>query len=71
MGIHHTTIQVHDAADDRFCYSQVCDGESKDFAANRAGLSTDSSKEKTMSDNTTIGSGCMKSDKVVKSDPKV
>jgi Co/Zn/Cd efflux system component len=25
MGIDHATIQVHDAADARFCYSETCD----------------------------------------------
>ena len=27
MGIDHTTIQVHDASDPHFCYSQTCDWE--------------------------------------------
>eukprot|EP00599_Poterioochromonas_sp_BG-1_P012662 CAMPEP_0173164256 /NCGR_PEP_ID=MMETSP1105-20130129/20457_1 /TAXON_ID=2985 /ORGANISM="Ochromonas sp., Strain BG-1" /LENGTH=474 /DNA_ID=CAMNT_0014084567 /DNA_START=64 /DNA_END=1488 /DNA_ORIENTATION=+ len=27
LGIHHTTIQVHNSADPRFCYSETCDHE--------------------------------------------
>lgn len=29
MGIDHATVQVHDAADQAFCYSQVCEGENE------------------------------------------
>ena len=27
LGCDHATIQVHDSCDERFCYSETCDGE--------------------------------------------
>jgi hypothetical protein len=47
LGINHTTIQVHDAADKHFCYSETCDWEHRiDTSEAESAKESGSSKNK-------------------------
>ena len=46
MGIDHATIQVHDAKDPHFCYSQTCDWEHDALTSEEILVSGDNNKER-------------------------